>query len=674
MASHALTYTDSEVPTVHIFDQQRINEGCSYGLEFSDGKAIRRVCSEHIVSSDYETFFLASRCDVKDEKTKLYLFTKEGKYTRKMKNEIIRSSWRRNWTDEFQAEVEAMREVKKGANLNTCFNMKPKEGVVSHKLDGRWITAKSSGHVRSCVALQPQHSQDIQHLDIEVYNGTTCQLLRTTTAQTLEPGKFSGGNLFNPALPMTLVHTLLDSDTEYNQWALFHQCATTNGKVDENHALVIYKDGAIGRAALEKQIELVLKSSKWPRDFKTLVRATYVADGNELCRDEFMEQSINGVFCNGVPPEEVVCSPYNNSKALDDWSFTDLARVSDEYPGVVTEETMEHFRKIENFTLTMASHALTYTDSEVPTVHIFDQQRINEGCSYGLEFSDGKAIRRVCSEHIVSSDYETFFLASRCDVKDEKTKLYLFTKEGKYTRKMKNEIIRSSWRRNWTDEFQAEVEAMREVKKGANLNTCFNMKPKEGVVSHKLDGRWITAKSSGHVRSCVALQPQHSQDIQHLDIEVYNGTTCQLLRTTTAQTLEPGKFSGGNLFNPALPMTLVHTLLDSDTDYNQWALYHQCATTNGTVDEDHALVIYKDGAIGREALEKQIKLVLKSSKWPRDFKRLVRATYVADGNELCRDEFLHSLPKQFTAAQLASTYMDAPEPSVPDTWYSKWEN
>ena len=44
------------------------------------------------------------------------------------------SSWRRNWTDEFQVEVEEMVEVEKGANLNTCFNMKPMEGVELHKV------------------------------------------------------------------------------------------------------------------------------------------------------------------------------------------------------------------------------------------------------------------------------------------------------------------------------------------------------------------------------------------------------------------------------------------------------------------------------------------------------------------------------------------------------------
>ena len=60
---------------------------------------------------------------------------------------------------------------------------------------------------------------------------------------------------------------------------------------------------------------------------------------------------------------------------------------------------------------------------------------------------------------------------------------------------------------------------------------------------------------------------------------------------------------------PMTALSTVHTHLYSDKEYSRWALYHQCATINGTVDQDLALVIYKDGAIGREELEDQISMV-----------------------------------------------------------------
>jgi len=195
----------------------------------------------------------------------------------------------------------------------------------------------------------------------------------------------------------------------------------------------------------------------------------------------------------------------------------------------------------------------------------------------------------------------------------------------------------------------------------------------EGVESHKFDGRWISAKHSEQVPHCVALRPRHSEDIQHVDIGVYVGTTSNLSHTTRAQTLEPGKCSGGNLFDPTMDMTTVHTHLYSDQEYKRWALYHQCATINGE-DTDFALVIYKDGAIGKEDLEQQISMVLKTHKWPQGFKKLVKKTkHVAGGNELCTDDALHFWADEFTPEQFTSTYMDAPEPSVPDTWISKWK-
>ena len=60
---------------------------------------------------------------------------------------------------------------------------------------------------------------------------------------------------------MTMVYTHLYSDKAYTRWALYHQCATVthpDGRVeDQDLALVLYKEGAIGRLELEQEIEMV---------------------------------------------------------------------------------------------------------------------------------------------------------------------------------------------------------------------------------------------------------------------------------------------------------------------------------------------------------------------------------------------------------------------------------
>jgi len=410
------------------------------------------------------------------------------------------------------------------------------------------------------------------------------------------------------------------------------------------------------------------------------------------------------LFAGGVlsSREDVACEPYQHPEALDHWSVSESVGIPLPYDWSVSasggiplpydwsvsesggkplpyETVGERLQPMHLFKLTMWSHAKEIMENEVPTAGLWELENEEDDCHWTFTFREEFDVRKICADQIVASDFKTFFLGSRCDSENNETHVYLFTKEGTYTRNMKSEIIRSSWRRNWTDDFQARVEGMKEVEDGGNQNTCFNMKPMKGVESHKFDGRWLTAKGMGpdHVPSCVALQPRHAADIQHVDVGVYNGTTSKLLHTSRAQTLEPGKCFGENLFKPGPDMSVVHTHLYSDRAYGRWALYHQCATVtlpNGRVqDQDLALVLYKDGAIGRPDLEQEIEMVLKSHRWPKDFKKLVRNTkYVAGEKQLCRDEALQFCGTHFTPAQLTNSYINETQKSVPDTWYSKW--